>query len=179
MLSEFIATIGTLSPSVIYSALRALVERGQERTVTLRMMAPERRWSVQRAERSKIRGKRRKRTTLRKESQKLWTLRKCQMQLLAENSMLEVDSNPTRYLPAPRLLNHSPEGPAWQPGNYGMDNGIAAFILLRTLERRPEMLPGGAPEIYRDGPRIQDGPEKILSYRRGSLVSGAQVTPVS
>jgi hypothetical protein len=168
MLSQFIAMIGTLSPSVIYSALQALIERDQARTVTLRRMAPKRRWSAQRAERSMIRAKRRKRANSQKESLKLWTLRDCQMELLTECTMHAFDASVTPYEPARRSSNYPP-GRGLRGAGFWIDSAGITSNLLQTLERRADMLPEGVPEIYRDGPRIEDGPEKILSYRRGSL----------
>jgi hypothetical protein len=84
MLSEFMAIIGTLSPSAIYSALRKIGGEGEALTLTLRMLPPEGRPSTHQANRSMIGGERGTGANSRKHSVKLWTLRDCQMELLTE-----------------------------------------------------------------------------------------------
>jgi hypothetical protein len=79
MLSEFMAIIATLSRSAIYAALRTIGRDSQARALTLRMLPPEHRPSMERANRSMIEGEMRTRPGLRKRSVKLSTLRDCQM----------------------------------------------------------------------------------------------------
>jgi len=143
MLSEFMAIIGTLSPSAIYSELRALG-------------VP--------ANRSVIASEPRASTESKKHSVKLWTIRDCQMELLTEGVMHAFEASVTPYAPAPKSSSYPPSRGLQQDQYCWTDNASVASQLLRTLERHPDMLPGGAPEIYRGGPQIEDGPEKTLSY---------------
>jgi hypothetical protein len=173
MLSEFMAIIGTLSPSAIYSALRKIGGEGEALTLTLRMLPPEGRPSTHQANRSMIGGERGTGANSRKHSVKLWTLRDCQMELLTEGTMHAFDASATPYVPARRSSNYPP-GRVPGRGFYWTDNADVASNLLRTLERRADLLPEGAPEIYRNGPHLEDGPEKVLSYIGRSPLSESQ-----
>ncbi len=173
MLSEFIDIIGRLSPSAVYSALRKIGGEGEARTLMLRMLPPEHRPATQRANRSMSGGKRETGADSRKHSVKLWTLRDCQMELLTEGTIHAFDASATPYVPARRSSNYPPSRVPGR-GFYWTDNADVASNLLRTLERRADMLPEGAPEIYRNGPHIEDGPEKTLSYIGGSPLSENQ-----
>jgi hypothetical protein len=143
MLSEFMAIIGTLSPSAIYAELRALGVRDN---------------------RSKIGIERGAGTDSRKHPVKLWTLRDCQMELLTEGAMHAFEASVTPYAPAPRSSNYPPGRGLRRDQYCWTDQASVASQLLRTLERRAEMLPEGTPAIYRNGPQIEDGPEQVLSY---------------
>ena len=141
MLSELMAIIGALSPSAIYSELRALGVGTNHPKITIERGADSR-----------------------KHSPKLWTLRDCQMELLTEGAMHAFDASVTPYAPAPRSSNYPPGRGLRRDQYCWTDNASVASHLLRTLERSADMLPDGAPEIYRDGPQIEDGPEQMLSY---------------
>ena len=163
------ATIGTLSPSAIYSALRKIGGEGEVQTLTLRMAPPEGQPWTHPANRSMIGGERGTGANSRKHSVKLWTLRDCQMELLTEGTMHAFDASATPYVPARRSSNYPPGR-----GFYWTDKADVASNLVRTLERRGDMRPEGAPEIYRNGPHIEDGPEKTLSYIGRSPLSESQ-----
>ena len=143
MLSEFRAIIGALSPSAIYSELRAMGVRQTARGAKIKRDAS---------------------ADSRRHAVKLWTLRDCRMELLTEGTMHAFEASVTPYTPAPRCSNYPPGRGARRAEYYWMDNAGVASNLLRTLERRADMVPGGAPEVYRNGPQLEEGPEKVLSY---------------
>jgi hypothetical protein len=163
MLSELLDIIG-LSPSVIYSALRTIDGVGQARTVMLRMLPPERRPSTDRVNRSTRGGKRGTDGDSMKHSVKLWTLRDCQMELLTEGTTHAFDASATPYVPDRRSSNYPPSRVPQRAGFYLTDDADVVSHLLRTLERRADMLAEGAPEVYRNGPHVEDGQERMLSY---------------
>lgn len=142
MLSEFMAIIG-LSPSAIYSELRAIGGAGR----TNRAMS----------------GGERRKPDSRKHSVKLWTLRDCQMELLTEGTMRAFEASVTPYAPAQRSSNYAP-GRDVRGAGLRMNNVGITSHLIRTLERRADMRPEGVPELYRNGPHIEDGPERLISY---------------
>jgi hypothetical protein len=153
MLSEFLTIIGTLSPSTIYAELRALRVR---------------------ANRSQIKIQREAGVASSKHSVKLWTLRDCQMELLTEGTMHAFEARVTPYAPAPRSSNYQPGRGLRRDQYCWTEHANVASHLLRTLERRPDMLPEGAPAIYRNGPQIEEGPEQVLSYIGQALRSDNQ-----
>jgi len=99
-------------------------------------------------------------------SRPLWTLRECQLELLTESEMHAFEASAKPYRPDRRASNLPPRRTPkqialYRPEGKYRDNTSG---LLRTLERRADMLQANATASYRWKPLIADSSANALSY---------------
>jgi len=158
--------VGALSPLILTATLRGIWKEGRSRSLTLRMLPPERRpvrlaprssWAV-RASGAPADRKRR--------SRPLWTLQDCQMELLTEGVIHAFEASATTYKPDRVAANHPPGRvpPRVSLHRAKADCNDRSSILLRTLQRRAGTLAAVDAAKHRDKPEIADASEDTLAY---------------
>jgi len=159
--------LGTTAPFILIATLWSIRKEGRKRSVTLRMLPSERRPSanaVQPVWFARGRGASSDRV---QHATPLWTLRDCQMELLTEATMHAFEAIATAYVPERRASNYPPGGLRQRITSSRAEADIAnrTSILLRTLERKADMLSAGAAAIHQGEPTLDNSSSDTLSYR--------------
>jgi hypothetical protein len=157
---------GASAPFILVATLWGIWKEGRTRSLMLRMLPPERRPVSNSAQPLWFAQGRGTSAVHKRHSARLWTLQDCQMELLTEGTMHAFEANVKAYVPD-RIASSYP--PSRVPlrvalSRAGADRADGTSILLRTLERSPDMLSAGAAAVYHGHPELDDGSSDTLSY---------------
>lgn len=158
--------VGTTVPFIVIATLWSIWKESRKRSVTLRMLPPERRPSADAAQPMWFARGRGASGDRARHAAPFWNLQACQMELLTEGTMHAFEADATAYVPDRRASNY-PRGDLRKRvalSRADADRTDRISILLRTLERKADMLSAGAAAIYQGEPALDNSSPDTLSY---------------